>query len=171
MTLVFGTVIMNSVMNMKKSIGLRIKEFRSRVKMTQGVLAEKVGVTNRAVSNWESGTNGVDVDLIPAICAALNVSPNELLGTPSKAGLSEEATAVAKSFDTLDAPGKAAVMAALESQKQRISEYGALTHKSALIARRMAVVDGVNEAEIQMKYQAAREREELEEMKEEVEVE
>ena len=155
MTLVFGTVIMNSVMNMKKSIGLRIKEFRSRVKMTQGVLAEKVGVTNRAVSNWESGTNGVDVDLIPAICAALNVSPNELLGTPSKAGLSEEATAVAKSFDTLDAPGKAAVLAALESQKQRIREYGALT-------RRLPVINGTHEAEIQMKYQAAREREELE---------
>lgn len=95
--------------------------------MTQGALAEKIGVTNRAVSNWESGTNGVDVDLIPAICAALDISPNELLGTPTKEELTEEALTFAKTFDSLDAPGKAAVTAVLETQQQRIREYGRAT--------------------------------------------
>lgn len=118
---------MISVMKMKNNIGARIKEFRSKAKLTQGALAEKLGVTNRAVSNWESDTNGVDVDLIPALCAALNVSPNDLLGTPSQKELSEEAISFAKSFDDLDAPGKTAVQAVLESQQQRIREYGPAT--------------------------------------------
>lgn len=154
---------MKSVMKMKKNIGLRIKEYRSRIKMTQGALAEKIGVTNRAVSNWESGSNGVDVDLIPAICAALNISPNELLGTPAKDELSKEATSFAEAFDRLDAPGRAAVMAVLETQQQRIKEYGPLI-VAAHHGKQIPVIVGTDEAEIQMKYQSMREVEEMEEV-------
>lgn len=145
---------------MKKTIGLRIKEYRSRIKMTQGALAEKIGVTNRAVSNWESGTNGVDVDLIPAICAALDISPNELLGTPTKEELTEEALTFAKTFDSLDAPGKAAVTAVLETQQQRIKEYGRLEKKPGINIR-MPLIQGTHEAEIQMSYQSKWEQREL----------
>ena len=150
-------------MKMKKNIGLRIKEYRSAAKMTQGALAEKVGVTNRAVSNWESGVNGVDVDLIPAICAALNVSPNELLGTPAKESLSQESISFAKSFESLDAPGKAVVQAVLESQRQRIREYGPAVKGST--TRRIPLMQGAHEAEIQMRYQSQQEQRELEQSK------
>ena len=128
--------------------------------MTQGALAEKIGVTNRAVSNWESGTNGVDVDLIPAICAALDISPNELLGTPTKEELTEEALTFAKTFDSLDAPGKAAVTAVLETQQQRIKEYGRLEKKPGINIR-MPLIQGTHEADVQMRYQSKREQQEL----------
>lgn len=153
---------MISVMKMKKNIGIRIKEYRSRAKMTQGVLAEKLGVTNRAVSNWESGTNGVDVDLIPAICAALDVSPNELLGTPTKEGLAEESISFAKAFESLDAPGKAAVQAVLESQQQRIRRYGTVDKPIGFVrGRPIPMVQGTHEAIIQMQHQSKQEQREL----------
>lgn len=41
-------------MNQMK-IGKFIKELRTEKKMTQADLAEKLGVSNRAVSKWENG--------------------------------------------------------------------------------------------------------------------
>ena len=35
--------------------GETIKAFREKNKMTQAVLAEKIGVTDKAVSKWETG--------------------------------------------------------------------------------------------------------------------
>ena len=154
---------MISVMKMKNNIGARIKEFRSKAKLTQGALAEKLGVTNRAVSNWESGTNGVDVDLIPALCAALNVSPNDLLGTPSQKELSEEAISFARSFDALDAPGKAVMQAVLETQQQRIRECGPAVKLQSIeiVRKRIPMIQGTHEAEIQMRYHSRQEQREL----------
>ena len=76
---------MNAVIKMKKMIGSKIKTYRKKAGLSQIQLAEKLNVTNRAVSNWESGSNGIDIELIPAICAALNVAPNDLLDTPAPA--------------------------------------------------------------------------------------
>lgn len=167
MTLVFGFAIMSLVMKMKKDIGNRIKEYRSRIKMSQVALAQKVGVTNRAVSNWESGLNGVDVDLIPAICSALGISPNELLNTPDTKTLSAEATALAREFDSLDAPGKAAVQAVLESQRQRICEYGPVDKPIGFVrGKRIPLIQGTDESIIQIGYRAREERGELETEKE-----
>lgn len=82
---------MMSVIEMKKirnentiKIGSRVKEHRKKAGLSQIQLAEMLGVTNRAVSNWESGVNGIDIELIPKICEALNVKPNDLMDTPSE---------------------------------------------------------------------------------------
>lgn len=47
--------------------------------MSQKELAEKIGVSNSRVSNWEQGINRPDADFIAGICRTLNVSPSELL--------------------------------------------------------------------------------------------
>ena len=109
---------MVSVIEMKKEIGKRIKEFRKLAKLSQVELAEKLSVTNRAVSNWESGANGVDVELIPAICEALHISPNDLMDTPSAQTLSPEALEFARRFDKLDAQGKREVCAVLDIESE-----------------------------------------------------
>ena len=66
---------------MKKpyEIGNKIRRFREDRKLTQIQLAEKLGVSNSRVSNWEKGINRPDADIIADICVALNVSPSELL--------------------------------------------------------------------------------------------
>lgn len=63
----------------------RIRTLRLEANMTQPQLAEKIGVTKNAISNWEAGTTRPDVDTLPLLCDALQVTADELLGhsTPS----------------------------------------------------------------------------------------
>jgi len=59
-------------MNMK--IGTRIKELRKRNNITQEQLAEKLGVTNQAISRWESETGYPDIEYIKPISEFFNVT-------------------------------------------------------------------------------------------------
>ena len=65
---------------MKYEIGTRIRKYREEQNMSQKQLAEKIGVSNSRVSNWEQGINRPDADMIAEICETLNVSPSLLLG-------------------------------------------------------------------------------------------
>ena len=65
-------------MNQEK-IGKFIAECRKKQKMTQEQLAEKLGVTDRAVSNWENGKNMPDLSMFKLLCDELNISINELM--------------------------------------------------------------------------------------------
>ena len=46
--------------------------------MTQQELADKLNVTDRAVSHWENGRRLPDYSLLSELCVALSVSINEL---------------------------------------------------------------------------------------------
>ena len=47
------------------SFGTRIAELRNISNITQLELAEKLGVTDRAVSKWETGSGYPDIALLP----------------------------------------------------------------------------------------------------------
>lgn len=64
----------------KYEIGSRIRKYREKRNMTQKQLAERIGVSNSRVSNWEQGLNRPDADILAAVCVALDVSPSLLLG-------------------------------------------------------------------------------------------
>ena len=64
-------------MNQKK-IGAFIAGCRRRKKLTQSELAEKLGVTDRSVSNWENGVCLPDASLYRSLCDILHISINEL---------------------------------------------------------------------------------------------
>lgn len=64
----------------KYEIGNRIRKYREKCNMTQKQLAERIGVSNSRVSNWEQGLNRPDADILAAVCVALDVSPSLLLG-------------------------------------------------------------------------------------------
>lgn len=56
----------------------RIRHYRERTGLEQKALAEKAGVTANSVSNWENGRSRPDVNLLPAICSALNITLYDL---------------------------------------------------------------------------------------------
>ena len=62
------------------SIGKNIAKFRKQLNLTQEELGEKLGVTNQAVSKWESAVSMPDVMLLPKIAEALNITLEELYG-------------------------------------------------------------------------------------------
>jgi len=59
-------------------IGKFIGEKRKEKKLTQSEFAEKLNITDRAVSKWENGVCMPDVGTIPEICKILNITINDL---------------------------------------------------------------------------------------------
>lgn len=62
----------------QKKIGTFIAACRKEHEMTQMQFAEKLGVTNKAVSKWETGKCMPDASLFDDICLLLNITLNEL---------------------------------------------------------------------------------------------
>ena len=63
--------------------GATVKLLRERRGMTQAELAGKIGVSNKAVSKWETGKGLPDLSLLQPLAEALGVSLIELMnGTP-----------------------------------------------------------------------------------------
>lgn len=63
----------------QKQIGSFIRQCREAGGLTQQQLADKVGVTNKAVSKWETGKSMPDVALFEPLCRELGISLSELL--------------------------------------------------------------------------------------------
>lgn len=60
-------------------IGKFISACRKERSLTQVQLAEKLGITNRAISKWETGNSIPDASIMIELCEILNISVNELL--------------------------------------------------------------------------------------------
>lgn len=63
----------------QKKIGKFICEMRKRKNLTQLELANKLGVTDRAISHWENGRRMPDLSLIKPLCNELDITVNDLL--------------------------------------------------------------------------------------------
>lgn len=61
----------------QKQINDVIRESRKRAGLTQEQLAEKLGVSNKTVSKWETGRSYPDLLLVPAISKELGISVTE----------------------------------------------------------------------------------------------
>ena len=60
-------------------IGKFIAECRKKKKLTQMELAEKLNITDRAVSKWENGRSMPDSSIMLELCNLLGITVNELL--------------------------------------------------------------------------------------------
>lgn len=64
-----------------KEIGLKIKQRRKALNLTQLQLAEKVGLTESSISRYESGKIAtMPTSTVNKICSVLHIEPSELLG-------------------------------------------------------------------------------------------
>jgi len=63
----------------QQKIGKIIAKHRKEKKLTQEQLAEKLGITDRAISKWENGRGMPDLSLIKPLCKELGITINELL--------------------------------------------------------------------------------------------
>ena len=59
--------------------GAMIKRLREEKKLTQSELADKIFVTDKAISKWETGRGYPDISLVEPLAKALDVSVIELL--------------------------------------------------------------------------------------------
>ena len=61
-------------------VASNIKNARTKMNMTQMNLADEMGVSYQAVSNWERGNSMPDISKLPELCKILNISFEELVG-------------------------------------------------------------------------------------------
>lgn len=67
-----------------KSIGEMISSLRKEKGMTQNDLAEKMNVTDKAVSKWERNLSCPDINSIPKLAEILGTSVEDLLNAQVK---------------------------------------------------------------------------------------
>lgn len=60
-------------------IGMFIADCRKKAKLTQLQLAEKLGITDRAISKWETGKSLPDSSIMLELCGMLGITVNDLL--------------------------------------------------------------------------------------------
>lgn len=66
------------------TIGQNIKKYRKEAGLTQETLAERLGLTPSAVSQWETDRVMPDITQLPLLCNAFDVTADELLGIDTK---------------------------------------------------------------------------------------
>lgn len=66
-----------------KKVSAKIRDARIRMNMTQSDLADELGVSYQAVSNWERGNSLPDISKYEDLCRILDVSLEFLLGAGS----------------------------------------------------------------------------------------
>lgn len=62
-----------------KKVGLLIKQKRLEKNMTQQELADKLHITDRAISNWERGLRAPDISLLQELSNILGISISDIL--------------------------------------------------------------------------------------------
>lgn len=102
---------------MQISLHETLRPLRQRAGLTQAQLAERLGVSDRAVSRWENASALPDVTLLPALAMHLHVSVDALLGVDSlrrQAAIDAALAACSDAMQQGDAPAAvSAVRAAL----------------------------------------------------------
>ncbi len=91
---------------MKKTLGTMIAELRKQHGMTQLELAEKMGVTDKAVSKWERDLSCPDINSLPNLAEIFGVSVEELMQIKKEADVP-----VGKVSEIMDIVPKAVAMA------------------------------------------------------------
>ena len=65
-------------MDIKKKLGNKIRELRIKRSLTQEMLAEKINLSPKSLSQIELGNNFVSAETLDSICSALEINPKSL---------------------------------------------------------------------------------------------
>lgn len=60
--------------------GERIRKFRTELGLSQKELAEKLGVAQNTVAQYEKGTSKLSIEVLYYLALALNTTADEILG-------------------------------------------------------------------------------------------
>lgn len=85
----------------KETMGMVIASRRKELGMTQAGVAEKMGVTDKAVSKWERDLSYPDVDSIPKLAEVLDMSVDELMQIKTESAEEEKKSPVQEMLDLI----------------------------------------------------------------------
>lgn len=100
------------------SVGHRLKERRRALGLSQKELAQRLGITPAAISNYESGQNAIREDILVKLFAALDMEPNYLyqdVYSGSSFPLSEDEKKLVLQYRSLAAAGQQTLQAVADA--------------------------------------------------------
>lgn len=105
----------------KEEIAKNILFYRNKNNMSQVQLANMVGVSNAAVSNWEKGINSIDIETLSKVCEALKIDFNAVFGFKS-AAYSIDETNIIKDYQSLTPAGQEYIRQTMDMAKKTYSK-------------------------------------------------
>lgn len=119
----------------KEEIASKLKKARVNSKMTQKEVADILGMTYQAISNYERGKTKVESDILVKLCKIYNVSVPDILSDNTKINTPPNSSKKAKNFELsetekqiiiayrkADEIGKAVVLRSLGIDEENISK-------------------------------------------------
>lgn len=115
---------MNDKDSIKRNISKNLVLYRNAAGLSQKQFAEKLGVGPSRVSNWESGTNSMDINMLLRICDLLDVSINDMYGIypDAKIMLSYSEQLHIEKYRSLDPHGQQTVDYILDREVERTTQ-------------------------------------------------
>lgn len=115
-------------MNYREKISENIRKYRKMSGISQTELANYLGVSKAAVSNWEKGINGVDTDTLFKIADILHVSVSALGGIQTDYSITDPDTkAILETVEYMTPENKKDLLLyAKFIQEKRLVEYAKL---------------------------------------------
>lgn len=104
---------------------LRLKQLRTERQMSQQQLAQRLGVAQNTVSNWENGRRKVEPDMLVRLAQMFGVTADYLLGTEPADALSPKEKQLLDAFRSLT-----------PEQQQILLTYAAADAADAAVQRR-----------------------------------
>ena len=99
----------------KEHYGNTIRDYRKRKGLTQQQVADMTGVSKNHVTNWEAGRARPDLNIIPALCNALEISLPAFFSVPgSKDALSQDESQVLNRYRHLSNRDQLVVKATMD---------------------------------------------------------
>ena len=103
----------------RMNIGDNIRRARQQQGLTQAALAEKLGVSDRAVSRWETNTASPDVTLLAQLALTLETSTDALLGVDPQRTQAEILQTTQECTRLLNAGDTAAALALMREKARK----------------------------------------------------
>lgn len=97
--------------SIREEISKNLLYYRKKAGLTQKEFADKLGVKNTAVSNWEKGNNSIDIETLFKACKVLDVSLSDMYGqfsgqTLSSIQLTQEEDRLLYAYRNLNSEGQ-----------------------------------------------------------------
>ena len=124
------------------SIGSTIKKIRREREMTQEQLAEYLGITANAVSQWECDRTAPDISQLPMLARVLRVTTDQLLGVDFDKDEAEIERILDESFDFYRA---GQIQKAVEIARDGLKVYPNSFRLMARLAENLVGVKGCEE--------------------------
>ena len=110
------------------SFGAVIQKYRKLHGLSQPELAAALGVARNTVTNWETGKNKPDIDLMLRLCGMLSIPVGELLGTGETGLPTGDERQLLNVYRRLSASGQRVAVRLIST----LAEEEALTHAQTL---------------------------------------